>query len=175
MKDCSTHFASVIWCDFWAKQDIQQERNVGRDFYLWDLTGSWKEGMKNRARQLDWVGFEKRAWWNHLKSKIASKVEHQCLMHNSSGRCVRLIGSFLASCWLLIQTFKPASWTLAKLKILQYSYSNSVILREAYIIIITRAVSPNNGIFCKVFGSTADNLKTVENSTILSIGSFILQ
>lgn len=171
MKDFTTHFASVIWCDFWAKQDIQQERNVGRDFYLWDLTGSWKEGMKNRARQLDWVGFEKRAWWNHLKSKGASKVEHQCLMHNRSGR------SFLASCWLLIQTFTPASWTPAKLslKIFKYSYSNSVILREAYIIIITRAVSPNNGIFCKVFGSTADNLKKVENSTILSIGSFIFQ
>lgn len=65
------------------------------------------------------------------------------------------------------QTLSQTLYLSLSLKIFNSSYSNSVILRDAYIIIITGAVSPNNGILCKVFGSTADNLKKVENRTII--------
>lgn len=59
------------------------------------------------------------------------------------------------------QTFTQlhTSQSLSHSKIFQYSYSNIMILRDAYVIILTCAVSPNNGIFCKVPVSTTDNLK----------------
>lgn len=64
-------------------------------------------------------------------------------------------------------------WYFFLCKIFKGSYSNSVILRDAWIIDITCAVSPNNGIFCKVLGHSTDNLQKWENSTILSIMRFI--
>lgn len=165
MKDCSTHFASVIWCDFWAKQDIQQEKNVGRDFYPWDLAGSLKVSMKNGGRQLGGVGFEKKSLQRWSTNVLCTKDQESALR--------RLIGSFLALCWRkYLHSWTPAKLFLS-LSLFKYSYSNSVIWRDAYIIILACAVGPNNGIFCKVLVSGADNLQKLENSIILSIGSFI--
>lgn len=117
-------------------------------------SGVWKEGL--------------------AKSKSLQRWSTSVLCTIDQERALRrLIGSFLALCWQIFTQLNTSQTLSLSLLIFKYSYSNSVIWRDAYIIILTCAVGPNNGIFCKVLVSAADNLQKVENSTILSIGSFV--
>lgn len=77
-------------------------------------------------------------------------------MHDKPGKCVQKLNRVI---WFHDDFETKPKQSLSLSKIFKFSYSNIVILRDAYIIILTCAVSPNNGIFCKVPGSATDNLQ----------------